>query len=66
MRLVASNDYRILFRCPTHGVRALNLGELFQAKCHFSTFQTQPGSASRRCRRSGSILSLAFLCTATH
>jgi hypothetical protein len=36
---------------PTYGFRALNLGELFQAKCHFSTFQTQPGSASRRCRR---------------
>jgi hypothetical protein len=44
-----------------YGFRALNLGELLQAKCHFSTFQTQPGSASRRCRRSGSIVSLVLL-----
>ena len=32
----------------------------------FSTFQTQPGNASRRFRRSGSILSLFALCLETH
>jgi hypothetical protein len=32
---------------------------------YFSIFQVQPDNASRRCRRCGSIVSLAFLCFST-
>ena len=47
-------------------IRPPNLAKLIQAKRHFSTFQTQPGKASRRCRRPGSIVSLALLWPPTH
>jgi hypothetical protein len=39
---LAPSDHVEELRYAAGGFRALNLGKLVQAKCHFSTFQTQP------------------------
>ena len=61
LRTSVLNDGQYYSDAPDLLSSCAKLRETVQAKFHFPTFQTQPGKASRRCRRLGFIRSLVLL-----